>query len=236
MVRTADELAKVGDSAWPSIRESVETSHEPAVVLPVERETGNECLYRLQVTTRSALGALALNCGAVTVGHGWLRLLGGGHPPLPDLATANGLGPPTDDAQPPPFLEVARDVLGGTFAINGGGLRGDPGEVCYWAPDTLGWQSLGTGYGNFVFWALGEGLEQFYADFRWAGWEAEVEALALDEGLSIYPPLFSAQATDLASTSRRAVPWTELAAFHEEARQKLGDAQPGQQFRIAPSD
>ncbi len=236
MVRAVSELVNVGDSAWPSIQAAAAASVEPVVVLPVDRKDGEECLYRLQVTTRSALGALALNCGGIVVGHGWLRLLGGGYSSLPDLASANGLGAPTDSGVPPPYLEVARDVLGGRFAINGGALPGVVGGVCYLAPDTLGWEPLGTGHGDFVAWAFGAGVERFYDEFRWTGWESEVEPMALDQGLSIYPPLFSQEARDLASTSRRPVPWSELVGFYDQARRDLGDAQDGQRFRVTRKD
>ena len=44
-----------------------------------------------------------------------------GHGGLPDLATANCLSDPTGTSAPPPKLTVAYDVLGGQFAIDGGG-------------------------------------------------------------------------------------------------------------------
>lgn len=122
------------DPAWPQWLELVRLALAPAVVLPIARQAGLEVLFRLQVTARS-MGALALNSGG-------LRLLGGGSGELPDLAAANGLGPPGASG-PPPWLTVGFDVLGGRFAVNGGGLPGQPGEVCYWGPDTLAWTPLG---------------------------------------------------------------------------------------------
>ena len=76
------------------------------------------------------LGALALNSGGMLGDHGWVRLLGGGSGRLPDLATVSGPGPQAASA-PPLSLTVGFDVLGGRFAVNGGGLPGQPGEVCY---------------------------------------------------------------------------------------------------------
>jgi hypothetical protein len=91
-------------------------------VLPVKRQMGMKVLFRLQVTARSPLGALALNCGGVVVDHGWLRLLGGGHGALADLASANRLDDPDQASAPSERLTVAYDVLGGEFAVDGGGL------------------------------------------------------------------------------------------------------------------
>ena len=133
------------------------------------------------------------------------------------------------------MLEVARDVLGGRFAINGGGLPGTPGGTYYFAPDTLTWDSLGLGHGAFVAWALSDGPADFYRDLRWAGWEAEVEAIPLGEALSVYPPLFSAESAG-GEVSRRPVPWHELAAFHEEMGRQLAALPEGAKFQLKVSD
>jgi Protein of unknown function DUF2625 len=135
-IRPAQELAGVPDPAWPEWLELIRLAPVPTVVLPVDLQSGLEVLFRLQVTARSMMGALALNSGGMLVDHGWVRLLGGGSGDLPDLAAANGLGAPGSSG-PPPWLTVAFDVLGGRFAVNGGGLPGRPGEVCYRGPDTL---------------------------------------------------------------------------------------------------
>jgi hypothetical protein len=202
----------------------------------VERRDAERCLYRLQVTTRSVLGALAFHSGGVLVDHGWLRLLGGGHHPLPDLATTNLVGPPSEGTSPPSSLHVARDVVGGIFAINGGALPGSLGHVCYFAPDALEWQPLGIGHGDFVAWAVGGGTDDFYSDLRWTGWERETEALGLDMGFSIFPPLFAAESADRANASRRGVRWDELASFHAEALAQLGGLEHRQSFRMRMTD
>ena len=107
------------------------------------------------------LGPLALNCGGMLADHYWGRLLGGGSGHLPDLTTASGLGSPTAWV-PPPSLTAGFDVLGGRFAVSGGGLPGQAGEVCYWGPDTLAWTPLGAGYSQFARMVLGGGLAGFY--------------------------------------------------------------------------
>src|SRR5690606_11825867 len=197
-VRTAAELAAVEDPAWPTLsrmlgRAGVEVVPPPAWSL--------EVLYRLQVTVRSTLGALALHTGGVLVDGGWLRIIGGGGAGLPDLATVNGLGEPGPDSVAPAVLVVAYDVLGGTFAINGGGLPGPLGNVHYFAPDSLSWVDLGFGQAAFLEWAVSGGTTEFYAPVRWPGWYEEVGGVRLDEGLSLYPPLWSEEGRDVARSS-----------------------------------
>ncbi len=230
-IRPAGELAEVPDPAWPQWLELVRLAPVPAVVLPVARQAGLEVLFRLQVNARSMMGALALGSGGMLVDHGWVRLLGGGSEGLPDLAAANGLGPPGISG-PPPWLTVGFDVLGGRFAVNGGGLPGEPGEVCYWGPDTLDWTPLGGGYGQFARMVLSSGLAGFYQDLRWPGWQDEVAALAPGQGISVYPFLFTAQSRPVARASRRPVPFAELLGVHAEAERQVSGLPPGSPVRI----
>lgn len=128
-VRTVGQLRDVEQQAWPAVLAASEQELVTVVVLPVDATRGEEALHRLQVSTGSTLGALAVHCGGLLVDNGWLRILGGGSGELPDLASANSL-PPAAQGSPPPHLVVAYDVLGGVFAVDGGGLGVAPGEVC----------------------------------------------------------------------------------------------------------
>lgn len=60
------------DPAWPELAARF-AGAENARVIPISRPAGPKVLNRLQVTARSTLGALALNCGGVILDHGWLR-------------------------------------------------------------------------------------------------------------------------------------------------------------------
>ena len=220
-VRSAEDLARVDEPAWPAIKSLVEQSSSRARILPVDRATGEASLHRLQVTAASTLGALALNCGGLLVDGGWVRILGGGYDGLPSIATANGLNKPTATKAPWPYLTVAFDVLGGRFAIDGGGLGVSPGKVCYWAPDSLEWEGTDLGHGAFVQAFITGVTTKFYEDFRWPGWTDDVATLGLDQGLSLWPPPFSTEGRDLATVSRRPVPLSELHSFYEDAARQL---------------
>lgn len=201
--------------------------------LRVDRTAGEECLYRLQVTARSPLGALALETGGLLIDHGWLRIYGGGSNHFPDLATVNGLRGAGEGS--PGYLLVGTDVLGGQFAVDGGALGGAQGEVHYFGPDTLRWDSLGLGHGDWVRWAI-TGVDDFYATLRWGDWRSEVEGVRPDQGITCYPFLFTAQGKDVGGTARRVVPWEELRGLFEDLARQVSALPDGAAFEVHVED
>ncbi|GGF38108.1 hypothetical protein GCM10011519_09620 [Marmoricola endophyticus] len=215
------------DAAWPVVESWLAGATVHVERLPVDPTVGAEQLERLGVTERSVLGALALHTGGLVVDHGWLRILGAGHESLPGIAEQ------LDDRRvPPAYLVVAHDVLGGRFAIDGGGLGAAVGEVCYFGPDVLSWETTGLGHAAFVSWCLGSRLADFYQDLRWDGWEDEVRAVPLDHGLSLVPPPFTREGRDVAAVSRRPVPIDELNYLYAEAGAQLAGVPEGARFDL----
>ena len=230
-LRPVSELKHVADPAWPELEELLGRTdgHQTAEVLPVAPEAGEETLRRLQVSAGSYLGALALHTGGVLVDHGWVRVLGGGCPELglPSLAEADPAL--AERRRPAPALLVGYDVLGGRFEINGSdpaadGRPGEPGQMCYFQPESLQWKLLETprrvfGHSMWLrFLILGD-LTDFYGTLRWPGWEDDVAALRLDQGMSFSPPLPTLDgAEEIAAADRRPVPVRELFALYEEYR------------------
>lgn len=220
-IRSADELLNVDTPAWPRLRTLLSNTAVDVRVLPADDSARRNILYRLQETAASTLGAIASNCGTLVLDHGWIRILGAGAVGIDDLATANALGDPDHRAAPPGHLVIGYDVLGGVFAINHDDLPAQAGEVCYWGPDTLEWTPLGIGHTAFIEWLLNSGVADFYREFRWPGWEAEVSALSIDEGISVYPFLFTAEGRNIATAARKAVPFQELLNLNEHLAQSL---------------
>lgn len=207
--RTPEELIHTDEPAWPDIEQLV-AEHPTAQVLPVDPERGRRTLWRIQVTARSWLGGLALHTGGILADHGWFRLYGGGSEFLPDLAAINHQPDPDQDPVKVPMMVVGHDVLGGVFAIHGGDDDIEPGEIAYFALDTMAWEGLGLGHAAYVDAAVTGRLADAFDELRWPGWEAEVAALRPDQGLSLYPPPFTAEGKDLSQVSRRPVPIAEL--------------------------
>jgi Protein of unknown function DUF2625 len=235
-VRSASELATVNEPAWPQLAHLINLAASQVTVLSVDDAAGLSALYRLQVTAGSPLGGIVMHCGGLLVDHGWLRVLAAGANEIPSVAEFNDLADPAERTSPPPFLVVAYDVLGGRFAVNGGGLRAELGDVCYFGPDTLQWMRIGGGYGQFLAWALGAGLDDFYKDLRWPSWRNEVEPLSPRQGISVYPFLFAAEGRDLEAASRSAVPMSELFELLEDLAAQADALPEGTAFRVETED
>jgi hypothetical protein len=199
------------DPAWPDLQEQIQAAGERAVALPRPIESARRAgLERLQVSTRSTLGAFAHETGGVLIDHGWLRLLGGGCDAMRraiggyNEALGVALGR---------YLIVADDAVGGVFAINSGELGPAAGNVFYFAPDALAWEDTELGHSSFVSWALSGDLDLFYENQRWPGWEREVGALTADEAINMWPALWLEKNLPVARRDRRAVPSEELWAL-----------------------
>jgi hypothetical protein len=178
--------------AWPLVQRWIEQATNAVTVLPVDEDAGRETLAALKLTERSVLGALVVHTGGLSVDHGWLRVLGG--PVL--LAWSDRLGD---------GLVVGHDVVAGFYAVTR-----DEGEVRYLAPDSLDWEGTEMGHAAWVHWTLTGDLETYYENLRWPGWEAEIAALAPDQGLTLYPPPFTREGRPVANATRGVTPMAEL--------------------------
>ncbi|WBO67817.1 DUF2625 family protein [Streptomyces camelliae] len=235
-MRDIDELTQVADPAWPELRRAFADSAVPVQVLPADADEGRRCLTQLQVTARSTLGALALHCGGLVLDDGWVRVYGAGSAAdgMPGLGRVNGFpADPDPDWYPAHGLVVGHDVLGGVFCLNGhdparAGRPGAPGQMTYFAPDTLEWEALDMGHSAWVGWLLSGRLETFYDGLRWPAWREEAAALDLAQGITVFPPLWTEQAhADLAGTARRPVAMREVLGVAADSARQLGAGEPG---------
>ena len=192
------------DPAWPLIQEWSAEAANPHRLLPAEDAVGIATLDSLEgITEWSVLGGLARHCAALVVDD-WLVVLGAGGQGYPGLRELNEPGP---DAVPGSLI-AAVDVLGGGFVVNGGELGcGEPGEVCYLAPESLGWLPCGMGHSAFVGWTLDGPLDEFYADIRWPGWRDDARALEPGQGFFCLPPLFTTEGRE--HLTRKPIPLRE---------------------------
>lgn len=76
LMRPLAALIDVDDPALPLIRELAASSGD-AVILAPDEDVHEKVLLRLQVTTRSVLGAVGYETGGILVDAGRIRVLGG---------------------------------------------------------------------------------------------------------------------------------------------------------------
>ncbi|HET7258709.1 MAG TPA: DUF2625 domain-containing protein [Candidatus Acidoferrum sp.] len=210
--RSIEELLATEEPAWPMVQQWIQAAHNSVEVLPADEAAGREALLEAQVTLRSPMGAVVYHTGGILVDHGWLRLLGCGHPKLPRTMPEWNRGRSTDAAGTSlGFWLVADDAVGGFYALNGGAFGPGSGEVFYFGPDALHWEPMnGMNYSQFIVWSLSEALARFYSAMRWPGWEAEVSSLGGDRALSFYPFLWNKEGKDVAKCSRKPGPVEEV--------------------------
>ena len=214
-MRPLAELIDRKEPAWPVVQQWVAEASVPVEVLAADRAAADAALHATQVTTRSPMGAVAHNAAGIFIDNGWLRLLGAGkHPRLQRSL------PEWNDGRSNGFYLVADDVVGGFFAINGGALGEDPGNVYFYAPDALRWEPCGFGYSQFLVWAMSEKLHEFYDSLRWEDWESEVKRLSGDQAINIYPFLW-AKGPPIKERHRGAVPVAEQWALQLDAQRQL---------------
>ena len=205
-MKSFDEPCPTDDPAWSVVQQWIASAcnHVEALSPPEDMRVREATLVATQVTTRSAMGAIVSETGGLLVDHGWVRVLGGGHPRLP--RTLPGWNVSRADG----FYLVADDVLGGFFALDGGALGGTAGHVRYFAPDTLRWEPMAEmGYSAFAQWLLSGDVARFYETYRWQGWEGDIASLSGDRVMGVYPPLWTVEGRDISRATRRSIPITE---------------------------
>jgi hypothetical protein len=211
-VKSLTELVDSSNSTFSLLQDMISRSKNPVEMLPVTSQEASSTLHNLQISTKSMLGVVVYHTGGILVDNGWLRVIGSGSDKLPrDLVRWNSSNE---------VMLVADDVVGGFFAINGGSLGENVGDIYYLAPDTLAWESLEMGYTDFINWILLGDLNQFYETFRWVGWEKDLKVLDGDKGILIYPYLWSS-GVELSKRSRSIVPIEELWCLTLENKRRL---------------
>lgn len=224
-MKTLEELTNVDSASWAEVEKLIGEATNKVEVLPRLEERANEALVQLQQSVGSWVGAVVYHTGGILVDNGWIRILGSGcerfKRSLPDW----NKGKTFDDIkEPSPYLLVADDVLGGFFAINGGGLGDDLGSMYYFAPDTLEWEEMELDYSQFLWFCFCGQLNDFYENFRWKGWEKDVAAVSADEAYHFYPPMYSEELISMEKVDKTVVSIEELFYLQMELAEQLNES------------
>ncbi|MFZ4863950.1 DUF2625 domain-containing protein [Sphingobacterium sp. Mn56C] len=216
-MKTLKELIHTTDSGWKMVQGWMKTAVNAYEILPRNPKRADEELLRAQISTKSAMGSIIYETGGILVDQGWIRILGSGSGKLNRGMMEWNKGKSFDkEGVKGGFLLIADDVLGGYFAINAGDLGDEIGNIYYFAPDTLEWESLGCKYADFIYWTLNGKIHEFYQTFKWKNWEADVKALDGNQVFSFYPFLWSNEARDFRKVDRKVVAIDENYHFTRE--------------------
>ena len=220
--RTLDELINTEEPGWELVMEWKNQGANQVEILERDSNRAAEALLQTQVTTRSPMGAIIYETGGILIDHGWLRILGSGHPRLNrSLPTWNKGKTISRYGEQPSFLLVADDIAGGFFAINNGALGNDIGKMYYFAPDALQWEAMEISYSQFIWWAFNGDLDDYYANLRWKTWENDIKNLDGNQGLSFSPFLWLKH-DDINNRSRKAVSVAEIWSLQQDMARQLG--------------
>lgn len=222
-MKKAEELIDKVDPGWTQVVEWIKTAKNKVEILPVDALKAKEVLYKIQVTTRSPMGAIVYHTGGLLIDDGWIRILGSGNAKfnrtLPDWNKGKSFN---DFGETAPFLLVADDAIGGFYLLNGGGLGSDVGKMYYFSPDNLEYEQLDITYSEFLGFCFDNDLDKFYQGNRWNGWRAEVSKLKGDEVFNFYPFLWTAEGNDINKNSRKIISVQEQYGLNLDLRKQLG--------------
>lgn len=210
-MRTLEELINKQEPGWDLVQEWMQEATNLYEVLPRDAKRAEAELLNAQVTTRSPMGAILYETGGILINKGWIRILGSGCERLDRGMFQWNKGKTFENyGEPPAYLLVADDILGGLFAINGGAFGQEGlGQMYYLAPDTLSWEPMNCGYSEFVSWTLGGDIHMFYEPFYWDGWQEEVSKLNGNQVFSFFPFLWTKEGQQIEAVSRKVVPIEE---------------------------
>ena len=200
-MRAIEDLINTDDPGITLVREWASASHANTnTILPPDEALRGQALLRLQVTTRSILGALVHETGGILINGGRLRLLGSST--ARSLLACNEAAGGMRTGAPDDFIIIADDILGGLYALNGGRFGRDGlGDVFYLAADQLGWHHLGVSYSDFVAWCLTGDFDVLYE--RFAAYEVfKLPPPPLEKIYSFYPFLWTREANERSPDAR----------------------------------
>jgi len=122
-------------------------------------------------------------------------------------------------------------VIGGFFALDGGGLGGKVGSMFYFGPDSLCWEPMDMRYSDFLYWCFVGDIAKYYADYRWEGWQADAASLPGDKVFGFYPFLW-VEAQSLESRSRRPISIAEQYELQLDIARQLDGKAPEQDSKL----
>lgn len=141
----------------------IDTTSGKVTVCP-RQGRGNTARSLLGIAGGSALGTIIDQTGGIVVADGFVKHLGGDNATGDSLARVNGLDGASGSAVPSTLgaLVVAVDAFGGLFALPSQAMDSSQATVRYLPYDSMVWEDLRIGHGDFVAWTMGDQMRELY--------------------------------------------------------------------------
>lgn len=206
--RPLKDLINTEEPGWKIVQEWIDEAKNHVEILPSSSPQREEALLATQVTTHSPLGSIVYDTGGMLIDHGWIRIIGSGHPRLNRSLPRWNEELFKTSFYEVPYIIVGDDAIGGFYALDNGYL-GQARSMFYFVPDTQTWEHMDMGYSDFVYVMMQVDTEEYCGRFRWSTWREDVATLKGDEGFSVYPP-YIFESPEGKERHRGAVPMKEL--------------------------
>ena len=204
-MKKIEELVCGGSAGWDRILALAEHARNGVDIQPKDSAKASLALVQSQLSTNTMLGSVIYNCGGILIDGGWLRILASGCTRLPRSIPEWNAGKIKATKNDETFyLLVADDVLGGLFAIKAATVEEleTTGQVFYYGPNSLTWQSTGLNYASFLGFCFSGNLKDFYDDFRWKGWQDDIKTINCNLVISCYPMLWTREGLQIKSNRK----------------------------------
>lgn len=212
-------MNNIDNTLWQEIKNMIISSNRQSVLNLSGIEEGEESLEILQITSKSVLGSIVLNTSGIVIDN-WIRILGHDSEINRGVLSYNLIREDGIAKNIDKMLIVANDVVGGIFALNAGKFSRGIGEVWYFAPDTLVWESMEMKYSEFIAWIAQGNVDEFYSTMRWSTWKEDCKNVKFNEAILIYPFLWSNE-IQLEKADKKIVPAEELLKINQEYSRKF---------------
>jgi len=212
-------MSNIDNSLWGELNKMFSDSNKNIKLNRGNTSNGQNALDVLKITSKSALGSILFNTSGITVDN-WIRVLGSENEENRGILSYNKINENGVASNIDKMLIVADDVVGGVFALNAGKFSDGIGDVWYFAPDTLQWESLEMKYSEFVSWISMGNTDDFYSTLRWSKWKDDVSNVTFDEAILVYPFLWSNE-IEIEKADKKTVPVEELLNINQEYSEKF---------------
>ena len=212
-------MSDIDNSLWKELKQMFSDSDKNIKVNRSKASKRHNTLDVLEITPKSVLGSVLFNTSGITVDN-WVRVLGAENEENRGILSYNKINENGAANTIDKMLIVADDVVGGIFALNAGKFSDGIGDVWYFAPDTLQWESLEIKYSEFISWIARGNIDEFYSTLRWSKWRDDVSNVDFDEAILIYPFLWSKE-LNIENADKKIVPVEELLNINQEYSRKF---------------